>query len=1413
MLTRAVRFASLASFALAAAMPPRAASAQDSLRVLRFSPASPASLVDPVVVTFDHPVAPRLNASLDPRSVITVRPMSGSTMYWRDPSTLVVELNATWLAAASYTVKLDPALRSANGLALSRRDTVTRRITIRGPQVLFAESVRPDGLLDTLARVRVVMTSQVDEDWTTLVGTLRPDRTCGAAEADTPVQFRLERVRRIERRDGMAIQEAGGLERDRRSDSLRRVMELVADRPLPRGCLGRFEIRGVSATAALYARDLRVKPRFALLPTRCGGVSLCAAGPLMVAFNAPVAASEMRAHVRMDGVTPAISSESFSTTWQVHPGLPPGTTHTLSIASALRSTAGDSLGTTLEMQLVVPHTPPVIAHATGSYVAARSEPTLIGIRHTNTDSVIVIVARVRDTALTGALTHDVWRGGGTWRSVAGDSVVLRYATTAATDTKAVLTVPVSDLPAAWRDASPVAVRAVGVAREVGIVARPAPEVRLVPPYRGRVATGGTPFVVLRRSDIAVHTLDARGEVRVWVTSLREARPLAGARVRLVTGAGREVARAEADARGLAVLRFVPGVATAARAADLLVEARHGGDVNLQPITAKAAYPRPASVVAEGDGEDDDPYAYYADDRWRSLTRSHGAAFTERGIYRPGERVFLKGVVRWFEARTGYTTPRGDTARWVVRWMGADGRGERVWTRRSRLGEFGSVVDTFEVPRTARLGEYTAELRVARDGAWHPVTSTSFEVAEYRVPEFAVRATTDTVAPLFARDTTPVEISAQYLFGVPMQRASVEWWASTTESSPWEVRVRGLEGLSVGRSWWLMPGASDVGRQERGTLQVGDDGRATVRVALGALSRPGRMTFHATVTDANRQTVTSDLSVPVHAADVYVGARWAKRRWVWPAGESIPVEALVVGADGARRSGIPLQLFAIRHAWIDGRSRADTVWRDTRVSTTDTLRAAFTPSAPGQYELLLVARDAGGRQAATGVHAWVTSADSRYAQGNPAGLTLSADKQRYEAGDSAAVRVESNDDGPAWIRLAREGILWEDRVELRRGSNVVMVPIPADASPGADLGVLALRPRTSGDTSNVYYRQATLWLHVGRDGSRLHVIVAPNRFKYQPRDTVRLAVGVKDAAGRGVRSELAVWAVDQGVASLTAMEAPDLLASLLTASVSPYSFATTLAAMLPRLVPESMYGADGSIRIRGISGAAPQRRIPVRMDVPAVGMAELSQNVVTGMAASGPEATLRQLFATTPMYRGAVVTDAMGRARVEFVLPDNLTTFRLVAVAIADGARAGSGDTTVVSTRTLAVRPALPRVIRDGDSLFAGAVVTQDRAGTAPLTLRAEGTGVRIIGASSVADSLDGRGARELRFQLQGVVSTPMRPRRACRSARQGMRARTSSWARSPAPPASASGRTSRWMRCVRGSRCRSAARPCPFSSG
>ena len=220
-------------------------------------------------------------------------------------------------------------------------------------------------------------------------------------------------------------------------------------------------------------------------------------------------------------------------------------------------------------------------------------------------------------------------------------------------------------------------------------------------------------------------------------------------------------------------------------------------------------------------------------------------------------------------------------------------------------------------------------------------------------------------------------------------------------------------------------------------------------------------------------------------------------------------------------------------------------------------------------------------------------------------------------------------------------------------------------------------------------------------------------------------------------------MDQGVGLLTGLEKPDLLGDLLgTNVISPWQ-GSSLEASVLGLSP--MPERQVMVRVRGMSS----RRAGITGSVPSMMLEEV---VVTGYGEQrNPTASVRRHFATTPLFVGGAVTDSAGVAEVSFTLPDNATTYQLFATAISAGMEAGSGDTSLVSTRPVLVRAALPRAVRLGDSLLAGGVLTQDAEGTMPVSLHVETRGIDVRGATTRTDTLHGRAARELRFPMRVVA--------------------------------------------------------------
>jgi uncharacterized protein YfaS (alpha-2-macroglobulin family) len=209
--------------------------------------------------------------------------------------------------------------------------------------------------------------------------------------------------------------------------------------------------------------------------------------------------------------------------------------------------------------------------------------------------------------------------------------------------------------------------------------------------------------------------------------------------------------------------------------------------------------------------------------------------------------------------------------------------------------------------------------------------------------------------------------------------------------------------------------------------------------------------------------------------------------------------------------------------------------------------------------------------------------------------------------------------------------------------------------------------------------------------------------------------VRDVANHGPRAEVTLWAVDEGVLALTGYKTPDPIDLIYRERGLGMRLASNMTTVAPQ-VPE---GEKGKREPGGGGGAD-------AADV------------------------LRSRFQTTAFFLGNVVTDVQGNAVATVKLPDNLTTFRIMAVAVTAGDRYGKGESKMLVTRPLLARQALPRFVRPGDDFTAGAVINRRDGAAANVKVKATATGVTLRGQSERSITLAAGRGSEVRFPFQAT---------------------------------------------------------------
>ncbi|MCS6848678.1 MAG: Ig-like domain-containing protein [Anaerolineae bacterium] len=690
-------------------------------------------------------------------------------------------------------------------------------------------------------------------------------------------------------------------------------------------------------------------------------------------------------------------------------------------------------------------------------------------------------------------------------------------------------------------------------------------------------------------------------------------------------------------------------------------------------------------------------------------------YTDRPVYRPGQMVFYKGIVRR-DDDARYTVPTDVTQ---VNLTIFNGQGQQVVSTTVPLDANGGFNGQFALDNGAPTGQYFIQICVPRlnRGQDEPPCSyygVSFLVAAYRVPEFEVTAATDKTDYLDG-ETINATFDAKYFFGGNVAGAQVRWSLLATDY--FFDRYTGAGSYTFGdfdfspRSIFgfnepIASGEGVTDAQGRFTLSLPAD--------LSKRKTSARFTLEASVTDVNDQSVSARVSVVVHKGAFYFGI--APRGYVFNAGDEVTVDVISVGWDGQPMPNKPVVVSFNRRQWFTTQEQDpygglyySSVPSDTEVFsitiTTDAdgkALAGFRPQEGGEYHIV-AAGPAGTEPAvAAGTSVYVSSAGEYVAWRveNNDRIELKADKRSYQVGETARVLVPSPFQGAttALLTIERGGFLQRKTITLRSNSDVLDIPIEPSFAPNVYVSVLIVQG-VSSDNPVPAYRLGYTQFEVDPAQFALNIEITPDRAQYAPRDTATYDIRVTDAAGNPVQAELSLALVDKAVLSLADPNVEPILDAFYGRRPLSVRTSSTLSVNVDRITSRLL-----SAEAKGGGGG--------------------------GEALADVQFTRRN-FKDTAYWNAVVQTGADGRARVQIILPDNLTTWRMTARAITPDTRVGEATNEVVSTKPLLVRPVTPRFFVAGDTVTIGAVVNNNTAADLDVQVALASTGLTLIGGDAI----------------------------------------------------------------------------------
>ncbi|MEZ4426582.1 MAG: Ig-like domain-containing protein [Nannocystaceae bacterium] len=571
------------------------------------------------------------------------------------------------------------------------------------------------------------------------------------------------------------------------------------------------------------------------------------------------------------------------------------------------------------------------------------------------------------------------------------------------------------------------------------------------------------------------------------------------------------------------------------------------------------------------------------------------------------------------------------------------------------------------------------------------------------------------------------------------------------------------------------------------------------------------TLEATVTDQNHQAIAGRGSFVVHPAAVYVGVR--PERSFYRAGERAKVETIVVDLEGNRVAGSDVHVALIRAETTrkavekSGRWQFEYKTEEQEVGACDRTSAAA-PAAceldvakAGSYTLKATTKDEAGRATETTTTLYVHGEDAVIWQDEQRVVDLVPQKRSYAPGETATVLLRSPfQEARGVVILEREGIVKHMPVTVKGGTATVTFPVTEAMIPNLGVSAVVVRGRVDvagappgQDLGRPAHAAGTLDLEVDSARKKIDVSVEPSADQIAPGDKLRVTLKTQASDGEAMPAAVTLYVVDEGVLSLMGYQTPDPLAFFHHARepfVSLYDLRSYLlprdetseadvatvskngrvtlqaeAAPMEPLADEERSGGgkrrdlangdDGVAFNKTASRKSKARKASGSPQPPSPKPSAAAPGADSGMLAldaseaMNNEVKLRTEFATTAYFNAEVRTDASGQATVEIDMPENLTTFRVMAVAVDTDRfdRFGSADASVRVRKPIMLRPSLPRFANFGDKFEGSVMVDNQTDKDQAILVGARGLNVVFTGPVEAQVDVPAGESREVRFPM------------------------------------------------------------------
>ena len=693
----------------------------------------------------------------------------------------------------------------------------------------------------------------------------------------------------------------------------------------------------------------------------------------------------------------------------------------------------------------------------------------------------------------------------------------------------------------------------------------------------------------------------------------------------------------------------------------------------------------------------------------------GFIYSDRGIYRPGETVHLRTILRG----EGVEVPNSFPVVFDIK----KPDGMRFDKVTAILSSFGTADIDVLIPDYALTGAYTVSLKLPGDDK--VIGSYSFNVEEF-VPD---RMKVETIVPdkrFETEEIIPVKIKAEHLFGAPASGRLVETKYSL---KPIDFEVKKFADYTFSDSTIEFSSKTT----QHGFKDTDEKGEVNFEITIPKEVKPPsslNAIITTTVKELGGRAVTSYSKVNVDPYPYYIGIRKTNEGYA-KEGEEIQFDYVLISPDKNEISVEELDVQVCKIIWNTvlkkdkndryryvSDEREECIFEDTIKTDVAAGKFMFTADSYGSYIVRIKGKEETDHVASLKFHC-SGYGYMPWAMERPDRIDLELDKKVYNSGEEAVLLIKSPFKGKALIAISKDDVISTKVINLENETEEVPITINEEFSPNAYISVTVIKPVVPGEDWSTHRAYGIIPVMLDNSIHKLKVVVSAPE-SVLPRKEVEININVNNAEGLPESAELSVALVDEGVLRLTGFKTPDPYEFFFGKKGQRIETMDLYSLLLPEFGKKKVGSDSTPSGGRGV-GFDPKKH-----------MNPISAKRVTPVV----------------LWKSGIIANEQGKATVRFDIPQFAGNLKVMVVSTGRD-EFGNAEADLKVAEPLMIKPTFPRFLSSEDKFDIPVSIfnTSGNEGTANISIETS-EGFEVVNQKTFSVNVKDNAEGFIKFEIK-----------------------------------------------------------------